>query len=229
MLLSSDRKLLKRFRDGEPAAFGRVYDEYAPAIAAFLAGGFTFSSRGRMLRFRGYHQPFDLENALHETLARAFSERARLAYDGLSSYKTYLIAIAKNLVLTELRRREVAMSQLVRVQDGEEVSPAIEVPDDEAPVACSAPEPSAEAAFLHRELAKLYQLFVEQLDERERGFFSARFEQRATQVEAGKRVGLSHMQARTVEKKLRKRFLKFMQAHGYLEQYAGKHAAVVAP
>lgn len=156
-----------------------------------------------------------------------FSERARLAYDGITPYKTYLLTIAKNLVLSELRRREVAMSQLVREVDGETAELTIDTLSGGAhPIASSEPELSAETEYLNRELARLYAAFVDQLDEQHGQFFVARFEQRKTQVEAGKAVGLSHMQSRTLEKKLRKRFLAFMQSNGYLEGYAGKAAVV---
>ncbi|MCA9668623.1 MAG: sigma-70 family RNA polymerase sigma factor [Myxococcales bacterium] len=230
-LLSGDRRLLEGFRRGDTDALTRVYNEYAPALAAFLARGFTFSSKGRLLQFRGYHQPFDLENALQETFARAFSERARMAYDGLSPYKSYLTAIARNLVLSELRRREIAMSQLVQVRDdGQEVAPSVANVDASSPdlMAAEQPQPSAEHEFMRQELLKLYQAFVDELDAQEQGFFNARFEQRQTQVDAGAAVGLSHMQARTLEKKLRKRFLKFMHGHGYLDAYAGPHKHVGA-
>ena len=50
-------------------------------------------------------------------------------------------------------------------------------------------------------------------------FFRARFEEQKTQVEAGEVCGLSHMQSRTLEKKLRERFLKHMHTNGYLEDY----------
>jgi RNA polymerase sigma-70 factor (ECF subfamily) len=104
-LLSSDRVLLEQFRAGKLEALTRVYEEYAGMIAGFLTRGFTFSSKGRALEFRGYQQPFDLENVLQETFVRAFSEPARLAYDGLTPYRSYLTAIARNLVLSEHRRR----------------------------------------------------------------------------------------------------------------------------
>ncbi len=58
-------------------------------------------------------------------------------------------------------------------------------------------------------------------------FFRARVEEQLTQVEAGARAELSHMQARTLEKKLRERFLKFMQRHGYLEAYGARRTPVV--
>ena len=226
-LLINDRQLLKRFREGDRAALATVYGEYAPSISAFLGRGFSFSSKGRMLQFNGYHQPFDVENAIQETFVRAFSEQARLAYDGLTPYKTYLMAIARNLVLSELRRREVAMSQLVKVLDGEQTESAVDQLAE--PISAGTPEPSGEVAFLRQELTRLYEIFVGELKPQQQEFFHARFEEQQTQVEAGRRAGLSHMQARTLEKKLRKRFLKFMQSRGYLEGYKTNLPAVATP
>jgi DNA-directed RNA polymerase specialized sigma subunit len=83
---------------------------------------------------------------------------------------------------------------------------------------------SAEQEFLRQELGQLYGAFVERLGERDRIFFRVRFEEQKTQVEAGAACGLSHMQSRTLEKKLREKFLKFMQTNGYLDNYGGATA-----
>jgi RNA polymerase sigma factor (sigma-70 family) len=211
-LLSTDRTLLEQFRQGRAEALSRVHEEYAPMIAAFLARGFTFSSKGRSLQFRGYQQPFDLENALQETFLRAFSEGARASYDGLTPYRSYLTAISRNLVISELRRREVAMSALCREVEGSSLEDAA----SDLPLS-GTPEPTGEAELLQKELSGLYQRFVDGLEPVQRGFFVARFEEQRTQVEAGKLNGLSHMQARTLEKKLRTGLLRFLQAQGYLE------------
>lgn len=219
-LLSSERALLDAFRRGEREALARVYREYAPGIAAFLARGFAFQSKGRLLQFRGYQQPFDQDNALQETFVRAFAERARLAYDGLTPYRNYLTTVARNLVLTELRRREVTMSELCH--------PAVEGAEErelehaaEGGTTAPKPEPSAETQVLHRELGDLYKAFVAGLDDGDQRYFVARFEQQRTQVDAGREAGLSHMQARTRERKLRERFLAFMHERGYLDAYGG--------
>jgi len=235
-LLIERRELLDRFKRGERPALEEVYRHYAPDVAAFLQRGFTFSSAGRPLHFRGYAQPFDLDNALQETFVRAFKESARLAYDGLHPYKSYLLAVARNLVLDEFRNREVAMSPFIEQLDGggasepqaggsqfgEEAAPASTVGD--APSAGV----SAEQEFLRNELGRLYAAFVARLDERDRTFFRHRFEEQQTQVEAGQHSGLSHMQARTLEKKLRRAFLEFMQSNGYLEAYASTTTAKAA-
>jgi RNA polymerase sigma-70 factor (ECF subfamily) len=230
-LLIERRELLDRFKRGERRALEEVYRHYAPEVAAFLHRGFTFQSGGRPLRFAGYAQPFDLDNALQETFMRAFKESARLGYDGLHPYKSYLLAIARNLVLDEFRNREVAMSPfidrleaaaLVERSEGDEAAPATTVSD--SPSANT----SAELDFLRNELARLYAAFVARLDERDRTFFRHRFEEQRTQIDAGAQSGLSHMQARTLEKKLRRAFLAFMQANGYLEAYAQVNPAVKA-
>ncbi len=228
-LLIERRELLERFKKGERRALEEVYRFYVEDVANFLSRGFTFNSRERALRFTGYSQPFDLDNAIQETFTRAFKETARVGYDGLHSYKNYLLAIARNLVLDEFRNREVAMSPFIEAQarvdapmvhDGEEAPPASPVTSEHSA------GHSAEQEFLHQELSALYAAFVERLDERDRSFFHARFEEQKTQVEAGQACGLSHMQARTLEKKLRERFLKFMHARGYLEQYGSEARAV---
>jgi RNA polymerase sigma factor (sigma-70 family) len=231
-LLIERRELLDRFKKGERRALEEVYRHYVADIAAFLQRGFTFSSAGRSLRFIGYAQPFDLDNALQETFTRAFKESARLGYDGLHEYKNYLLAIARNLVLDEFRHREVAMSPFIdRMNAGPMESAAHE--GEEAPAATGASTPSgpvgagAEQEFLRRELARLYEGFIARLDERDRTFFRHRFEEQRTQVEAGAQSNLSHMQARTLEKKLRRQFLEFMQSNGYLESYGVKETVKV--
>jgi len=227
-LLIEQRELLDRFKRGERRALEEVYRHYAPEVAAFLQRGFTFSSAGRSLRFSGYAQPFDLDNALQETFLRAFKESARLGYDGLHPYRGYLLAIARNLVLDEFRNREVAMSPFIDRLDGGGGEAAAAEGEEAAPAATTGDAPSAgvsaEQEFMRHELGRLYAAFVARLDERDRTFFHHRFEEQQTQVEAGARSGLSHMQARTLEKKLRRAFLEFMQTNGYLEAYAAAAA-----
>lgn len=232
-LLIERRELLDRFKQGERRALEEVYRHYVPDVAAFLQRGFTFNSQGRALRFTGYAQPFDLDNALQETFTRAFKESARLGYDGLHLYKNYLLAIARNLVLDEFRNREVAMSPFIdQLHGGGAPESAAREGEEAAPSATGTATPAgpigAEQEFLRRELARLYEGFVARLEPRDRTFFRHRFEEQRTQVDAGAQSNLSHMQARTLEKRLRKQFLEFMQSNGYLEAYAVKNAVKVS-
>lgn len=215
--LCGDRKLLDGFRRGDKNALTTVYRFFAPVVAGFLTKGFAFQSKGRTLQFRGYHQPSDLDNTLQETFVRAFAERSRLAFDGIHPYSSYIVTIARNLVLTEHRKKEVAMSDLF-IEQKRDSEDALEHPASSAPIL------NAETQMMHREITKLYAIFVEELADEERAYFQARFEEKLTQVQAGEKAGLSHMQARTREMKLRKLFLKFMHDHGYFKAYDGKQA-----
>jgi RNA polymerase sigma-70 factor (ECF subfamily) len=208
-LLSEKRELLKGFRAGERRALEEVYRHYAPVIAAFLQAGFGFQSGERMLRFAGYRQPFDLDNALQETFLRAFREPARLAYDGLRPYRSYLYMIARNVVIDDFRR---AGSSPVFADAPAGSQDALEPGADPAELA-----PTPEDDAMRREIARLYASFSERLEERERSFFRMRFGEGRTQAEIGEAAGLSAMQVRTLEKKLRTAFVVFLNQHGYLD------------
>ena len=86
-LLIERRELLERFRRGERRALEEVYRHYVAGRRQVPAARLQLHGRERTLRFTGYAQPFDLDNALQETFIRAFKESARLGYDGLHSYK----------------------------------------------------------------------------------------------------------------------------------------------
>jgi RNA polymerase sigma-70 factor (ECF subfamily) len=211
-LLDRDRDLLASFRAGDRAALADVYRQYAPVVARVLSRGFSFRSENEMLRFRGYDSAFDLENAMQETFTRAFREPARRAYDGIRPYEGYLVTIARNFVLDELRGREQAASDRIeRVMDA--------ASDPHELGLEGMPDENAEEHTLHRELASLCGTFVGGLSEESAAFFRARFVEGRTQIDAGKAAGLSHMQARTLEKRLRERFLGYLHSKGWLEAY----------
>ena len=209
------RELLAPFRAGHRPALESVYRHYAPVVASFLGRGFSFQSRERSLHFAGFSQPFDVDNGLQETFVRAFKESARIGYDGLRPYKSYLLAIARKLVIDQLRAREFAAGDASEVYASAEAMADGDLGEGGT---------SAEQSLLRGELGQLYSSFVAGLSERDRCFFEGRFEQQSSQVDAGARIGLSHMQARSLEKKLRVRFLAFMHARGYLQAYGAASA-----
>jgi RNA polymerase sigma factor (sigma-70 family) len=208
-LLSDNPTLLDRFRRGERRALDEVYRHYAPMVAAFLRRGFVFCSGGCERWFGGFTQPFELENAFQDTFVHAFVESARRSYDGVRSYKSYLLAIARNVAVDQLRRGACSRDH---------APPLGGAADD----ACDhAQALDGEHAVLQRELAALFATFLCRLDARDRAFFISRFADERTQIDAGARVGLSHMGARTLEKRLRRAFLEFLRANGYFTNPAG--------
>ena len=213
-----DRSLLEGFRRGEPAALVRVYRQYATRVAGLMRGGFGFESGGRRCQFHGTRSAFDLEDRVQEVFARAFSERARMAYDGLSSYETYLLAIARNLIIDDFRKKERAL-----------VEYSMEVPEP-APMhrlgAASDPllghlSPSGDPHddLGRAELMGLVRRFAQQLPDREQQIYQLRFVDELDHRDIAARTGLSASKIKTSEQRIRARFFEFMQGHGYFANY----------
>jgi RNA polymerase sigma-70 factor, ECF subfamily len=218
MLLVEDRKLLERFRRGEKDALETVYRAYAPRLAAFLRGGFSFNSGGRRLSYRGTRSAFDLEDRMHDVFCRAFSERARLAYDGLTPYEAYIITIARNVVIDEFRKKENELVELgieeerepMRGEGGDATEPLLG-----SVVLSGDPARDAEAA----ELVSLVNEFKGSLGEREREVFKLRFEEEREHKDIGEATGLSASKIKTSEQRIRALFFDFMRERGYFAQF----------
>jgi RNA polymerase sigma factor (sigma-70 family) len=213
-----DRRLLEGFRRGEPEALVRVYRHAVPRVAGLLKGGFGFESGGRRCQFHGTRSAFDLEDRVQEVFARAFSERARLAYDGLSSYEGYVLGIARNLIIDDFRKKERAL-----------VEYSIELPEP-APglrpgtafdplLGHLSPSGDPHEDLGRAELVGLVRRFAEGLPHREQEVYRLRFVEELEHRDIAHRTGLSPAKIKTSEQRIRARFFEFMQAHGYFTGY----------
>lgn len=212
--LEEDRALLDGFRAGRPAALQEVYHRYGPDLARYLRHGFSFSSGGRACRYNGARSTFDLEDKLQDAFARAFSERARLGYDGISPYGQYLRTIARNLIIDDFRKKEHALVDY-SFQDVPEPAGTDAGAYDFVPRATPSPEQSAEQA----QLQALVVRFIEGLSARERTIYQLRFEQRLEHKDITEQTGLSPARVKTSEERIRVRFFKFMRKNGYFVGY----------
>src|SRR3954471_22171875 len=114
-LLTEDRQLLTRFRAGERQSMEIVFRHYAPQLSALVSRGLT--TRGGRIK---PPSPFEIGAVVQEAFARAFTEKARGAYDGASDYLQYLAAIARNELLNQQRGREdLADTQALEAQLGQ--------------------------------------------------------------------------------------------------------------
>lgn len=208
MLLVNNRALLDGFRAGRPESLREVYEHYAPRVFGQLRGGFGFSSGRRMLRFQGYRRPYDLENAVQDVFIRAFAPRARLAYDGLRPYGEYLLAIARNLVLNELRRKEALF---VEEEQADETAPR------------------TEELFEQRELDRLLADFVAALDGARADYYRVRFVDGRTQVDAARELRMNRIIARRLEARLKLELLEHLKTHGYLDSIPTGIVGSLAP
>lgn len=202
-------ELLQSYRNGEKSAFLTLYKKHASPLRRFLQGGFSFSSQGRMCRFRGIDGSMDVESIVQETFARAFVSSTRVNYDGTRPFQTYLFSIAKNLVLRECHHRE----RLINVEHVEEtLSGAATYPI----CARNGANISPETHVQNMQLKAITDAFIKSLNEEERLFFSLRFAMGHTQD--GTALGMNTTRARIklLEKNMRKRFLDMLRKNGYL-------------
>jgi RNA polymerase sigma factor (sigma-70 family) len=210
-LLTEDRSLLDSYRRGDRAALERVYDHYVDHVAAFLRGGFTFSSKGETLAFKGYRSPADLQDMLQETFCRAFSPRARQAYDGIHPFTSYLLTIARNLTIDRFRR-----------QVREVYEPVAGGPDDRldggGPGLDGEPAgpPSPERELLDREVAEMVRGFYAELDEHDRRVLRVYFEGEEGQRAAAAELEMTRHQLRKAIGRIRTRLQLRLIKGGYL-------------
>jgi len=218
MLLIDDRALLDAFRRGDRTALERVYSTYARDVAAQLRRGFSFQSSGRTCRFHGTRSAADLEDRVHDVFSRAFSDSARLGYDGLTPYKTYLFTIARNLVIDDFRRKERALVEYSI--DPPEVSEPIDQNDATEPtLGAMSPSGDPEKDAQTRQLLGLVDTFKRELPERERTVWRLRFEEEKEHKDIAVETGLSESKIKTSEGRIRERFFDHMTRHGYFSGF----------
>lgn len=212
--LGQDRALLEEFRKGRRRALARVYDHYAADVARFLRSGFMYSSDGQTQRFRGYASPFDLEGAVQEVFARAFSERARLAYDGLRPYAAFLNGIAKNVALDDLRKRARRGEVLSPIETVEYVAHG-GAAAGHALAADAEPEESLDE---RRGQQVVEDFLAHECGDRDRALFALRYREELSQQEAASRAGLTRIQLRRWETKFKKRLLRYLKRRDYVRE-----------
>jgi len=181
----------------------RVFEHYSEGVARYLAGGFSFQSEGRHLRFDGLRQRHDLHDALAETFRRAFEPRARLAYEGLAPYEGYLRRIARNLVIDRLRSKSSKWTVL-------DEDPQVAQESDPTTLA------SPERAYQQTELSRLMGLFLDTLEPTERQFVMLRYQQDHSQEDVARAMNKTRRWVRSLEVNVKRRLVRYMRGSGYL-------------
>ncbi len=198
-LLISDRELLDAFRRGERQAIERVYHAHVGQVTGLLRKGFSFMSGGQQIQFRGYQDDWELECAVQDTFILAFGPAARKAYDGIKPFGPYLLTIARNKVISNLRsdQRELRRRREFSAEPPRES------------------EPTPESVIMRRQMRELVEAFVGGLPGPYREFYQLRYGEELNLMETARRLGVTRMKARIREQKLRKRFLEFLRKRGY--------------
>jgi RNA polymerase sigma-70 factor (ECF subfamily) len=199
--LTEDRARLEAFRRGEADILAQTYDVYALPLAERLARGVSVDRGAQRLHFGRAAQPHELAEVVQETFIRAFSPSARQRYDGLRPFASYLLSIARNLIVDAHRSR-------VRHDRWEERARAVV---DET----GAEQP--DTALIDVELRQIYARFVEGLDETGKQVCQMRFTEQLPRRQVCAATGLTLMQVRHLEERLRGRLFRLLVAAGYGE------------
>lgn len=207
-----DPELLAAYRRGESQAFLKLYERYATPLRRFLQGGFSFSSQGKLCRFRGTDAGMDVEALVQETFARGLSSTTRANYDGVRPFQTYLFSIAKNLVLRECHHRE-------RVVSVDYVEEADESRTLFANQKYGSYGENPERRYANQELEKITAEFIRSLNPEEQMYFACRFSKGHTQEGTAVEMGTTRARIKLLEKRVRGKFLGNLREHGYFSDY----------
>jgi RNA polymerase sigma factor (sigma-70 family) len=194
-LLQRDPPLLADFRAGKRAALESVYRHYVDELTRLLRLGFIVGDAGA-LRVKGLEGP-ELRDAVQEVFVRAFQEKARRSYDEARPYRPYLLRIARNLRLDQLRvgGREQPLSALA--------SSAGDPIDLDALIATDAQEPilapQVQATREWQALLRKTEAYLSGLEPELRRFVQLRFVEEQGQEQVARAMGVTRRQVRSWE------------------------------
>jgi RNA polymerase sigma-70 factor (ECF subfamily) len=213
-LLVRDRELLQRFRAGQREAMAQVFAAYSDVVARYLRSRVAVSADG-WTRYCTLSE-VECEDLLHETFVRAFAPAARQVYDGLRPYVAYLITIARNLIVDRARA-----AARVQAQTGRQ---------DEIWAATGGSEtPPAEQQIESRQLAEVLVRFRQQLGERERQVFEARYLRQLSQRDCARLLRVGIAVVRRIDVRLRTGLLRSLRELGFLENVRPRIGSSLLP
>ncbi len=204
------------FRAGDRDLLQTLYEAYREDVEQMLRHGFTFTSGGETIRFRGCRQPFRLREMLQDSFIHAFRERVREGYDASQAYRPYLLTVVRNHMIDQFRReqleRELFVSAgeiagedeheqdvLERMADGDD--------DDESP----------EQETLRRELAELLEEFVDDLDETKAEILERYMLGELTQHEMAEQMDATRNDVRKHIRGIRRQLLGHLKREGFVD------------
>lgn len=215
--LHNDAAWLAAYRRGDADALSRLYERYAPELRDILKKGLV--TRGEQGRVRiQLREADEQEEVVQEVFARVFSETTRRNYQGVAPFFPYLSRICRNVVVDRFhrQRREAQMfrSDVMETPSGQWSYADRTAAEKSGPVAMGqSPERRASRAAL----ADLLSTFLSTLNDEERALLTLYYEDDASQRDAAERLGISRQRVRTVVGRLRRRLLKHLRQHGWIE------------
>jgi RNA polymerase sigma-70 factor (ECF subfamily) len=204
---------LDAFRRGERELLGELYQAYREDVQRTLNLGFTFSSKGKTIRFQGFREPFKCQEVLQECFLRAFKQNARLAYDGTRPWRPYLMAIVRSQVIDHFRIQSTEQRYFVPLTEA--VSGALGEHDalerlqsHDALTGSDSPEADA----LRAQVACALATFLQTRDEQDRHLIQEHLMGDRSQAQIAEDMSLSRNDIRKKIKDLRTDLLRHLKS-----------------
>ena len=188
-LLRDDASTREAFKRGDKWALTEVYRVYYPLVKTVITRGFG--------GFRGFFNPSDRDDAIQSVFAAALSEKARLRYNGVDAYSSFLRGISQNVVRRMLDRRTKFMRT-----DGQ--------PELENKVV-----PTAESSYLTAEATLVVRAFRESIDDPiQRAVLQQYFVDGVAEETIAKELSITRYKVRKVIALLDRRMRRYLRQHG---------------
>jgi RNA polymerase sigma factor (sigma-70 family) len=201
-LFQENRTLLDAFRRGEESALRAIYDYYINKVELLVANGwYDAQNKSRSIGIVDFEVQAEL---IQEIFLKAFSDKARLSYDGIRPYKNFLISIARNVIIDHLRKTPRDVLSLVDT----EFDINSDVIDS---TSWADSEPHAETDLDWQRCLAATAEYVKGLDEMNRKFVVLRFQQELPILEVSRQMGITRGKARFLEKNLARNLKKRLQ------------------
>jgi len=214
MELKGDQQLVERFRRGDREVLTDLYRAHVDEIRKLLERGFSFSSKGESFRFRGFSEPFRVQEVLQDVFVHAFREKARIAYDVGQPYLPFLVTIARNWVIDRYRKERTEAALFVSVGDiAGENETAEEAMDRHA---SEDGHMSPEVQAYRGQLSETLQEFVAQLDEDDATVLQQHLMGELTQQEVAEVLGTDRNDIRKRVRTMRERLLRHLKREGFI-------------
>ena len=185
-LLRDDAKCRKAFKAGERWAMAAVYRTYLPLIRTVTTHGFG--------NFKGFFDPTDRDDAVQNIFAVAFSEKARLRYNGVDPYGSFLRGIAQNVVRKMLDKKTRF---------------------DRRPESLHQESANVETEYINKETANILRTFrTNVIDEPDKTVLQRYFCDGTAEETLAKELGITRHSVRKSIAGLHKRMLKLLKSHG---------------
>ncbi|MFB6350798.1 MAG: RNA polymerase sigma factor [Bradymonadaceae bacterium] len=215
MELKDNEQQARAYKRGDREVLHRLYEAYHDDVEQMLRHGFTFTSGGKTVRFRGCRRPFRLREMVQDGFIHAFRDRVRDNYDPSQSFRPYLMTVIRNHMIDQFRRQQLERELFVAADEvaepDEHQQDALDrLGDDDED------EESPEEDALRRELADLLHAFIEDLDETDETIVRRYMLGDMTQHEMADHLETSRNTVRKRIRMIRRELLGHLKREGFI-------------